>query len=149
MLEFTDDNLVQSKPSGGVSIQEHIRRQDRTLHWLLERSGNRYQVVSNHPGSLGPSGDSRAQMMELFEKIQKMMEVNQRPPELQLRLYTQLRQEVTMREEERRRTWRQEEIGMGEVHYGRLGPGRQVSSRWQQTSRGGWRSLITSKVRSV
>ncbi|KAG7218403.1 hypothetical protein INR49_020402 [Caranx melampygus] len=121
---------------GGVSIQEHIRRQGRTLHWLLERCGNRYQVVSNHPG---PSGASRVQIMELFGKIQKLMEVNRRPPDLQARLYTQLRREVSMREEERRRG-RQEEIEMtvmGEVRDGRWRPGRRVTSRGK-SSVGNW-----------
>ncbi|XP_077962279.1 GTPase IMAP family member 8 [Gasterosteus aculeatus] len=73
---------------GGLPIQEHIRRQGRTLQWLLERCGNRYQVLSAW---------SESQHSELFEKIRKVVEVNQRPKEMRDRMYTQLRQELAAR----------------------------------------------------
>ncbi|XP_075938133.1 GTPase IMAP family member 4-like [Anarhichas minor] len=87
---------------GGLPIQEHIRRQGRTLRWLLERCGNRYQVMSDR------SGASEAQVAELFEKIQKMMETNKRPREIQDRMYTQLRREVSMKDARRMQGGREE-----------------------------------------
>ncbi|KAM6932082.1 GTPase IMAP family member 8-like [Lycodopsis pacificus] len=87
---------------GGLPIQEHIRRQGRTLRWLLERCGNRYQVMSDQ------SGASEAQVAELFEKIQKMMETNKRPKEIQDWMYTQLRREVSMKDARRTQGGRQE-----------------------------------------
>ncbi|XP_062416962.1 GTPase IMAP family member 4 isoform X1 [Pungitius pungitius] len=69
---------------GGLPIEEHVRRQGPTLRWLLERCGNRHQLLSDC---------SEAQRARLFEKIQKVVEVNQRPVEVRDRMYTQLRRE--------------------------------------------------------
>lgn len=38
------------------------------------------------------------QVKELFEKIQKMMEANKRPREVQYRMYSQARQDVGIKE---------------------------------------------------
>ncbi|XP_037630523.1 GTPase IMAP family member 8-like isoform X1 [Sebastes umbrosus] len=117
---------------GGLSIQEHIRRQDWTLHWLLERCGNRYQVMTNQ------SRASEAELTELFEKIQKMMENNMPPRETRDRMYTQLRRDVSMKEA-RRAQGRQEEIEMTvmhDVHDGRPGQRKQMASGWPYMPRG-------------
>ncbi|KAF3693140.1 GTPase IMAP family member 8 Immune-associated nucleotide-binding protein 9 [Channa argus] len=109
---------------GSLSIHEHIRQQSRTLHWLLERCGNRYQIMSNQ------SRDSQAQVTELFEKIHRMMLANERSREIQYRMYTKLRQDVCMKEERRGRD-RQEEIemtGMHDVQDGRQR--KQIFSGW-------------------
>ncbi|KAF7644659.1 hypothetical protein LDENG_00218100 [Lucifuga dentata] len=78
---------------GSFPIQDHIRQQGRTMQWLLERCGNRYQVMSNQ------STASEAQVLQLFEKIQTMVEINKCPREFQQRMYTQLRQEVRTKAE--------------------------------------------------
>lgn len=83
-LRFNSTNEVISD-AGGLPIQEHISRQGRTLCWLLERCGNRYQVMNNQ------SSAPEAQVTALFEKIHKMMETNMRPREIQHIMYTQLR----------------------------------------------------------
>ncbi|KAL7401185.1 hypothetical protein ABVT39_024369 [Epinephelus coioides] len=109
---------------GGLLIQEHIRQQGRTLHWLLERCGNRYQVMTNQ------SGASEAQLTELFEKIQRMIQTNKRPREIQDRMYMQLRRDVSMKED-RRAQGGQEEIEMTvmhDVHDRRLGKRKQTTS---------------------
>ncbi|XP_031139651.1 GTPase IMAP family member 8-like isoform X2 [Sander lucioperca] len=108
---------------GNLPIQEHIRRQGQTLHWLLERCGNRYQVMSSQ------SRASEAQVTELFEKIKKMMETNKRPKYIQDRMYTQLRRDVSIKED-RRWQGRQEEIEMTvmhNVHDGRMGQRKQMA----------------------
>lgn len=81
--------------AGSLPIREHIRRQGSTLQWLLERCGNRYQVMADQ------SRASEFQVRELFEKILKMMEAQRRPLEVQQRKYTQLRREVSMKQESR------------------------------------------------
>ncbi|KAK2846834.1 hypothetical protein Q5P01_009833 [Channa striata] len=112
---------------GSLSIQEHIRQQGRTLHWLLERCGNRYQTMTNW------SRDSQAQVTELFEKIQRMMLANERPKEVQYMMYTKLREYVSTKEE-RRWQERQEEIEMERMHD--VHDGRQSSSGWLNQPRG-------------
>uniref|UniRef100_UPI0037E82822 GTPase IMAP family member 9-like n=1 Tax=Semicossyphus pulcher TaxID=241346 RepID=UPI0037E82822 len=100
---------------GGLSIEEHIRQQGQTLHWLLERCGKRYQVMTNQPIA------SEAQVTELFRKIQRMMETNNRSKEIQNMLYTKLRQDVCL-QEEMSLQGRQEELEMtvmNAVHDGR------------------------------
>ncbi|XP_023284182.1 GTPase IMAP family member 8-like [Seriola lalandi dorsalis] len=85
------------------------------------------------------SRTSEVQVKQLFEKIQKMMEVNKRPREIQNMMYTQLRRDVSMRVEERRWQGRVEDIEMtvmGDVRDRRSRPRRQISSKWQQMSRG-------------
>ncbi|KAM4627961.1 GTPase IMAP family member 8-like [Polymixia lowei] len=78
---------------GHLPIQEHIRRQGRSLQWLVERCGNRYHVVASQ--SRAPAG----QVKELLEKIDKMVEANMRPREIQQRMYTQIRKDVRKEEE--------------------------------------------------
>ncbi|KAA8593699.1 GTPase IMAP family member 8 isoform X1 [Etheostoma spectabile] len=117
---------------GHLPIQEHIRRQGRTLHWLLERCGNRYQVMSSQ------SRASEAQVTELFEKIQKMMEANKRAKYIRDRMYTQVRRDVSIKED---RSWRgrQEEIEMTvmhNVHDGRMGQRKQMAPGWLYLPRG-------------
>ncbi|XP_062275136.1 GTPase IMAP family member 4-like isoform X2 [Scomber scombrus] len=80
---------------GRLPIREHIRQQGSTLQWLLERCGNRYQVMA------GQSRASEFQVTELFEKILKMMEAKRHPLEVQQRKYTQLRRDVSMKQESR------------------------------------------------
>ncbi|KAM7413673.1 hypothetical protein PAMA_020855 [Pampus argenteus] len=115
---------------GSLPIQEHIRQQGRTLHWLLERCGNKYQVMSSQ------SGASKAHVTELFEKIQKVMKAKKRPMEVQQRMYTQLRQEV---KEERRWQGRQEAIEMTVMYNvtdGRPRQAKQVASGLPYMRRG-------------
>lgn len=119
-------------PAGNLPIQEHIRRQGRTLHWLLERCGNRYQVMPNQ--SLAPE----AQLTELFAKIQKIVKANNRPKEIQYRMYTQVRQEVSTTMEWRQQG-RQEEIEMTLMHDvqdGRPRGRQEMASRWSFMLRG-------------
>ncbi|XP_010731551.2 GTPase IMAP family member 4 [Larimichthys crocea] len=121
MLLFTYGDQL-----GNLPIQEHIRRQGRTLHWLLERCGNRYQVMPNQ--SLAPE----AQLTELFAKIQKIVKANNRPKEIQYRMYTQVRQEVSTTMEWRQQG-RQEEIEMTLMHDvqdGRPRGRQEMASRW-------------------
>ncbi|KAG8002263.1 GTPase IMAP family member 8, partial [Nibea albiflora] len=111
---------------GYLPIQEHIRRQGRTLHWLLERCRNRYQVMTNQ------SLASEAQLSELFAKIQKIVKANNRPKLIQYRMYDQVRQEVSTTMEQR---WqgKQEEIEMTLMHDvqdGRPRGRQQMASRW-------------------
>ncbi|XP_035536051.1 GTPase IMAP family member 8-like [Morone saxatilis] len=116
---------------GGLPIQEHIRQQGRTLHWLLERCGNRYQVMTNPRAS-------EAQVTELIEKIQRMMEANKRPKEIQDRMYTQLRRDLSMNGE-RRWQGRQEEIELTvlhDVHDGKPRERKQVASGWMHMPQG-------------
>lgn len=139
-LRFNPTNEVISA-AGGLPVQDHIRRQGRTLHWLLERCGNRYQVMTNQPWA------SEAQVRELFEKIGKMMETNRRPREIQYRMYTRLRRDVSMKEVERR--WQE---GQGEVEMtvmrdvpdGRPRQRQQMSSGWQYMPRGRYRNFSFS-----
>lgn len=72
---------------------------------------------------------SEAQVTELFEKIKKMMETNKRPKYIQDRMYTQLRRDVSIKED-RRWQGRQEEIEMTvmhNVHDGRMGQRKQMA----------------------
>lgn len=124
---FDSTNEVISS-AGGLPIKEHVRRQGQTLRWLLERCGNRYQVLSNQPGA------SEAQVAELFQKIQKMIEANKRPRGVQDRMYTQLRREVSLREV-RRSQGRQEDIEMRvmhDMHDGRPWQRKQMASKQLQ-----------------
>lgn len=68
MVLFTDVDCL-----GNMSIQEHIRRQGRTLQMLLDRSGNRYHVLTNHPRT------SQTELQQLFVKIQRMTDTSGRP----------------------------------------------------------------------
>ncbi|KAI4815929.1 hypothetical protein KUCAC02_006052 [Chaenocephalus aceratus] len=123
MVLFTHGDLL-----GGLPIKEHVRRQGQTLRWLLERCGNRYQVLSNQPGA------SEAQVAELFQKIQKMIEANKCPRGVQDRMYTQLRREVSLREA-RRSQGRQEDIEMRvmhDMHDGRPWQRKQMASKQLQ-----------------
>ncbi|XP_028275994.1 GTPase IMAP family member 8-like isoform X2 [Parambassis ranga] len=95
-----------------LPIQEYIRRQGHSLQWLLERCGNRYQVMTTL------SSASEAQVAELFQKIHKLVEDVNMPRETRYRMYMQLRHEITMKEERRWR--RREEIEMTEMHDGRM-----------------------------
>ncbi|KAI9548103.1 hypothetical protein NQZ68_013123 [Dissostichus eleginoides] len=127
MVLFTHGDLL-----GGLPIKEHIRCQGQTLRWLLERCGNRYQVLSNQPGA------SEAQVAELFQKIQKMIEANKRPRGVQDRMYTQLRREVSLREV-RRSQGRQEDIEMRvmhDMHDGRPWQRKQMASKQLYIPRG-------------
>ncbi|XP_060901984.1 GTPase IMAP family member 8-like [Labrus mixtus] len=94
---------------GVLRIQEHIRQKGRTLHWLLERCGNRYQAMTNQPSA------SDTQVTELFKKIRSMMATNNRSWEIQNMLYTNLRREARM-EGERSRQDGQVEVEMRERH---------------------------------
>ncbi|XP_044057800.1 GTPase IMAP family member 9-like [Siniperca chuatsi] len=130
-LRFNSTNEVISA-AGDLPIEEHIRRQGQTLRWLMERCGNRYQVMNNQ------SRASEAQVAELFGKIQKMMETLKRPREIQYRMSTQLRHDVSMKEE-RRWEGRQEEIEMTvrhDVHDGRPRETKQMASGWPYMPRG-------------
>ncbi|XP_053485515.1 trichohyalin [Ictalurus furcatus] len=69
MLLFTRGDQLRE----GVTIEQHIQGGGRDLHWLLEKCGNRYHVVS----SIVLEGDSsKAQVTALLEKIEKMVSGN-------------------------------------------------------------------------
>lgn len=94
------------------------------------------------------SGASEAQVTELFEKIQKMMEAKKRPVEVQQRMYTQLRREASMME---KRRWQggREEIEMTvmyDVYDGRPRQTTQVASAWPYMPRGGFLQSDLSSV---
>ncbi|KAK1796864.1 hypothetical protein P4O66_000952 [Electrophorus voltai] len=58
----------------GVTIEQHIQGGGRDLHWLLEKCGNRYHVIS----SLCLEGKrSTVQVTGLLETIEKMVAGNQ------------------------------------------------------------------------
>ncbi|XP_014903296.1 GTPase IMAP family member 8-like [Poecilia latipinna] len=69
---------------GHLSIQEHIQRQGRTLQWLLERCGHRYQVMSSQ------SSTAQFHVGQLIWKIRKMAEVSEQIREISFRVRTQL-----------------------------------------------------------
>ncbi|XP_034557357.1 GTPase IMAP family member 8-like [Notolabrus celidotus] len=102
MVLFTHGDAL-----GAVSIQEHIRHQGQTLHWLLERCANRYQVMTNQPSA------SEAQIRELLEKIQRVMRTNSGSRETKNMLYTKLRRDLAVEES---RQGRQEDIEMTNVY---------------------------------
>ncbi|XP_060730935.1 trichohyalin [Tachysurus vachellii] len=57
----------------GVTIEQHIQGGGRDLHWLIEKCGQRYHVIS----SIVLEGDSsKAQVTALLEKIEKMVSRN-------------------------------------------------------------------------
>lgn len=57
----------------GVTIEQHIQGGGKDLHWLMEKCGNRYHVIS----STIPEGDSsKVQVTALLEKIEKMISGN-------------------------------------------------------------------------
>ncbi|CAJ1066033.1 GTPase IMAP family member 8-like [Xyrichtys novacula] len=92
----------------GVPIEEHIRQQGKTLHWLLERCANRYHVMTNQPSTI------KAEVTQLMEKIQRMLETTPPSWEIRNKQYTKLRQESM----EGWRGWqgRQEDMEMTNVY---------------------------------
>ncbi|KAK5617044.1 hypothetical protein CRENBAI_016528 [Crenichthys baileyi] len=101
---------------GALPIQEHIRRQGGTLQWLLERCGNRYQVMYSQPSM------AQLHVSELFSKIQKMAEASEK------------RGGAMLREEQWRNT-RLQEIEMtvmGNVYDGRPGQRQKIGSLWRR-----------------
>ncbi|XP_036452069.1 trichohyalin [Colossoma macropomum] len=57
----------------GVTIEQHIQGGGKDLHWLMEKCGNRYHVIS----SVSWEGhSSTAQVTGLLEKIEKMVAGN-------------------------------------------------------------------------
>ncbi|XP_047450529.1 GTPase IMAP family member 8-like [Mugil cephalus] len=111
---------------GGLNIQEYIRRQGLIVQWLLERCRNRYYVVNNQPG---------AQETELLLKILMIMGITKHPNSLQCSSHTQLRRDVSARIQGGRPI-QQEKIEMTEMHDGRPGPRKQMSSRRQYAPAG-------------
>ncbi|XP_041850393.1 GTPase IMAP family member 8-like [Melanotaenia boesemani] len=112
MILFTHGDQL-----GGLSIQDYIRQQGGSLQWLLERCQNRYQVMSSH------SAESQAQVMELFQKIQRMAEAPKHPRVVQYRAQIPMSRDVSMRGEQR---WNMKEMN-----------GRQhMASRWPPSSIG-------------
>ncbi|XP_068440449.1 GTPase IMAP family member 4-like [Clinocottus analis] len=107
----------------GLPIQDHIRRQGRQLQWLLERCQNRYQVMTDRTGAPG------VQVSELFEKIRKVTEANERPAKIRDQIYTRLRREARAKEDMRRSRGGREETEMAAMHAGKLG-------RWEPTASG-------------
>uniref|UniRef100_A0A3Q2PYG5 Immune-associated nucleotide-binding protein 12-like n=1 Tax=Fundulus heteroclitus TaxID=8078 RepID=A0A3Q2PYG5_FUNHE len=89
---------------GALPVQEHIRQQGGTLRWLLERCGNRYQVMSS------TSRTARLHVRELFQKIRRMAELSEHIREIHCRVSAQLG-DLSMREEQRR-NGRPQEIEM-------------------------------------
>ena len=90
--------------------------------------------MTNQPKASG------AQVTELFGKIQKMQEANSCPKEIQHMMYTQLRRDLSLKEE---RSWqgRQEEIEMAvmhDVHVRRPQERQQMASGWPYMPRGRW-----------
>ncbi|XP_017289629.1 GTPase IMAP family member 8-like [Kryptolebias marmoratus] len=107
----------------GLPIQEHIRQQGGTLRWLLERCGNRYQIMTNH------SSTSWFQVQELFEKIQNMTEAPKRLREIQYSVRLQLGEDGTVSVEQKWHTKEQkmEMAVMNDVQDGILGQMEIVS----------------------
>lgn len=115
--------------AGGLPIQEYIRRQGRPLQWLLNRCLNRYHVMTSQ------SKASEAQVIELLEKINLMMEANRCPWEIQHRMYTQMRQDLSIKEETR---WQggQEETRMAVLNYDRPKERQQMALGWPNMPKG-------------
>ncbi|XP_029529828.1 GTPase IMAP family member 8-like [Oncorhynchus nerka] len=74
----------------GTSAEEHIRGKGKSLLWLVERCGNKFHVLDSH------ARDKQVQVQLLLEKIDRMVEINRRPREIQERLYTQVRESLRM-----------------------------------------------------
>lgn len=58
--------------------------------WLVERCGNKLHVLDSQ------ARDKELQVQLLLEKIDRMVEINRRPREIQERLYTQVRESLRM-----------------------------------------------------
>ncbi|TSN12218.1 GTPase IMAP family member 8 [Bagarius yarrelli] len=57
----------------GVTIEQHIQGGGKDLHWLMDKCGNRYHVISSIAWE---SDSSKAQVTSLLEKIEKMISLN-------------------------------------------------------------------------
>lgn len=76
-------------------------------------------------------------MTELFEKIHSMMETNRRPREIQYRMYTQLRRDLSIKDERRWQGRQEEMTAMYDIHDGRLGTRMHITSEWSHIPRQG------------
>lgn len=74
----------------GTTSEEHIRGKGKSLLWLVERCGNKFHVLDSH------ARDKEVKVQLLLEKIDRMVEINRRPREIQERLYTQVRESLRM-----------------------------------------------------
>ncbi len=58
----------------GVTIEQHIQGGGKDLRWLVERCSNRFHAISSN--SCLESQNSKTQITELLEKIEKMVAGN-------------------------------------------------------------------------
>ncbi|KAG1959242.1 trichohyalin [Pimephales promelas] len=70
LLLFTRGDQLRE----GVTIEQHIQGGGKELRWLVERCSNRFHVISSN-SNLEPR-NSKTQITELLEKIEKMAAVN-------------------------------------------------------------------------
>ncbi|XP_020564253.1 GTPase IMAP family member 8 [Oryzias latipes] len=92
-------------------IQEHIWKQGRTLQWLLERCGGRYQIMTSQ------SNESQLQVTELLNRIQKMVASTMHPKDIQ---HLHPGRDVSRRRTQTRHTKHQEieMMGINLIHDG-------------------------------
>lgn len=70
LLLFTRGDQLRE----GVTIEQHIQGGGKELRWLVERCSNRFHAISSN--SYWESPNSKTQMTELLEKIEKMVAAN-------------------------------------------------------------------------
>ncbi|KAK6295746.1 hypothetical protein J4Q44_G00334590 [Coregonus suidteri] len=75
---------------GGTTVEEHIQRKGKSLLWLVERCGNKFHVLDSQ------ARDKEVQVQLLLEKMDRMVEINSHPREIQERLYSQVRESLRM-----------------------------------------------------
>ncbi|RVE64666.1 hypothetical protein OJAV_G00128270 [Oryzias javanicus] len=109
-------------------IQRHIWRQGRTLQWLLDRCGGRYQTMSSR------ASESQLQVTELLKVIQKMLASAVWPKEI---LHTHPGSDVSRRWEQSWHTKQQETEMMGINHAHDGNPRQTPFKTW------GWPSTPT------
>uniref|UniRef100_A0A8C6T6E6 AIG1-type G domain-containing protein n=1 Tax=Neogobius melanostomus TaxID=47308 RepID=A0A8C6T6E6_9GOBI len=97
MALFTDAGYL-----GDMSVQELVMRQGRSLQWLLDRCGNRYHLLTNHPRT------SQSERQQLFWKIQRMTDTSGRP----VQGYERLRRGIASERQESSMLKTQERIEM-------------------------------------
>ncbi|XP_076118579.1 GTPase IMAP family member 9-like [Alosa pseudoharengus] len=82
---------------GDTPIEQHIESEGESLHWLVEKCGNRYHVLNNQ------TRDDHMQVTQLMEKIEEMVAANSGQH------YEMERQRIEELEEKRRKEERVKE----------------------------------------